>query len=129
MMLELTLRRLEETQDGTFGEFLDEDGKHICYSVERRSTGDHPCIPKDKYQVVFYNSPTKGPVYLLKDVPNRNMIEIHSANLASELLGCIAPGIAFGDFNGVKGVTSSRTALGELKLAANWPAEWWINII
>ena len=49
-------------------------------------------------------------MYLVKDVPGRSGIRIHSANFASQLLGCISLGSDFMDINkdGLKDVVNSR---------------------
>ena len=49
-------------------------------------------IPRGRYEVELYNSPKHGLVPLLKDVPGFKYIEIHKANRAEQLLGCIAVG-------------------------------------
>ncbi len=94
------------------------------YTMERSTTdSDHPCIPSGySYQLIPYNSPTHGHTWCLHcpasnvyafpngegvpgfeqyEAPNdgeqhRTVIEIHGANQAWQLLGCIAPGKARG---------------------------------
>ena len=51
------------------------------------------CIPVGTYQAEIYQSPTKGSVYLLQNVPGRTMIEIHAANWVDQLAGCISLGL------------------------------------
>lgn len=43
-------------------------------------------FPPDKYKVTKYDSPTKGEVFLLHDVPNRTYIEIHIGNFAAKIV-------------------------------------------
>ena len=49
-------------------------------------------IPRGRYEVDLYNSPKHGTVPLLKDVPGFKYIEIHKANRAEDLQGCIGVG-------------------------------------
>lgn len=69
------------------------------------------CIPPGVYQTEWYDSPRHGRVLRLKDVPDRSQIEVHSANLAMQLLGCIALGKKPGTLGGAKAVLYSRIAL------------------
>ena len=81
----------------------------------------HPCIPKGVYPLklgMYYSGDGPGgkidyPSYEVLNVPKRSLIKIHAANKASELLGCIAPGLSMDIFGGEIGVTSSRKALEE----------------
>jgi len=120
----ISLQRLPSTPQGTFG-VLSKDGIPLCVTVERPwadNANGVSCIPEGTYRFVSYNSPTKGGVWLGQNVPGRSEIEIHSANLASELEGCIAVGQWFADFNGVRGVANSKPTLEMLKIAL--PAEF-----
>ena len=110
----IKLTRTSTSEAGTFGD-LTADGEHMCYTVERPYDGEHPCIPAGSYTVTPYNSPTKGDVWLLKDVPGRSMIEIHAANWPSQLLGCIAVGRTIELIDGIMGVTASKPTLTMLK--------------
>lgn len=103
---------------GTFGTLRDDTGRKMAVTVERPPTGDHPCIPAGTYHWVKFISPHNGACLLLT-VPGRKMIEMHSANVMAELLGCIAPGATFAHFTGehdgepysLDGVTSSKATL------------------
>lgn len=78
---------------------------YTCISVENAQKA----IPTGTYEIVLYKSPKfKIDVLLLKNVPNRSFIEIHPANKANQLEGCIAPN-TYLDFENKKGV-NSRTA-------------------
>lgn len=61
---------------------------------------DISCIPAGTYPVIKYDSPNKGMVFLLQNVPNRDSIEIHSGNYKKDTLGCILVGTGFEDING-----------------------------
>lgn len=74
------------------------------------------CIPRDTYTWVKYQSPKHGTVLLLKDVPNRSMIEMHTGNYTSQILGCILPGSNHADINadGIMDVTNSRNTMKKI---------------
>ena len=98
-----TLTRNPSTDEGTFGTMVLDDGSAWDSLELPWNDNDHgtSCIPTGTYLCQTINSPKHGnPTYEVKDVPNRSMIEIHSANFAgsteagweSQLLGCIALG-------------------------------------
>lgn len=105
------IKRYQTGVNGTFSRWFDEDGEtQLCVTVERPKTGDHPCIEPGVYTFNAFQSPSKGPVWLRDDKAaddGRDMIEIHVANWARELKGCIAPGGEVAVMDGVLGVTSS----------------------
>lgn len=128
-MKSATLLRNPSTDDGTFGVILLNDNRSFC-------TGELPwrdnkkgisCIPVGTYIASWFNSPKHGWCYQLKDVPNRNMIQIHSANYMadkssgkrSELEGCIALGKSIGVLNGQTAVLSSKQAISEFETSMN----------
>ena len=106
MILKL-FREVTENK-GTFG-YLFFDGHFICYSLENAEK----IIPAGTYELELYSSPkNKRIVPLLKNVPNRNMIEIHIANYPSELEGCIAVGLIMEPSN--ERILSSTIAFDKL---------------
>lgn len=124
-MLRFTLWRIKEDQYGNHGHIENSTGRLLCYTIEKQWHENHAmtsCIPAGVYRVTRFDSPSKGRVFLLHDVPGRTMIEIHVANLASELLGCIAVGLDFNE----QGV--GRSALALQKLLALMPDEFELEI-
>ena len=105
--------RTPSTPQGTFGIWFI-DGKPFCVTLERPTEGDYPCIPPGTYECERFDSPKNGETWLLKDVPGRTMIEIHSANVYTQLLGCIAPGRRLGELSGVPAVLESKLAMRDL---------------
>lgn len=115
-------------------------GEESWLTVERsKLDATHPCIPVGTYPLklgMYYSGDGPGgkidyPAYEVLRVPGRSLIKIHAANKASELLGCIAPGMSLEIFGGEIGVTSSRAALqefmkatdaddGELQVSEEW---------
>lgn len=73
------------------------------------------CIPDGQYEMVRYDSPTFGPCWMVKDVPNRTYILIHVANTEADVRGCI--GLGKGVYPDLKGVSHSRDAIEEFHAA------------
>lgn len=119
----ITLKRMVETPHGTFG-LLTYPGVTPWYTVERMSTGEHPRIPAGTYEMklgMYYGGDGIGgkvdyPAYEII-VPGRKNIKIHVANLASELLGCIAPGLSLGFLHDQLAVLSSHKAFDAFMFA------------
>lgn len=115
------LDRIKFTTKETFGQLSSDDPDilfPLCFTIERPWLNNQhgiSCIPTGIYQVEQYNSPTKGDVWQLLNVPNRSNIEIHPANFASQLEGCIAPGDAIGELEGMSAVLHSRKTFSMLK--------------
>jgi len=109
------LVRFKQTEWMTCGHLYADDGTEVCVTLER------PWVDKDAdgkrdagisrivagtYQVKRrLDSPKHGEVFELQHVPDATNIQIHVANLPTELEGCIATGTAFGEAT-VKGVTA-----------------------
>lgn len=112
--MKLTLTRIGTSENGTFGKLRDDNNSIPLVTCERPDNGNQPmgCIPAGNYKVTPFNSPTKGHVFLVHDVPNRSMIEIHKGNTIADTEGCILVGMNFGNVNGHAGVLSSGQALG-----------------
>jgi hypothetical protein len=73
-----------------------------CKTIELPFNGNQrntSCIPEGTYIVEKYTSPSKGEVFHVKDVPDRDSILIHKGNYTTDTLGCILPGSYFTDLN------------------------------
>lgn len=115
MCEDLFLTRWIFTKKSTVGVFSHE-GQFICNSIEdadrglrqdmtaaeiiKRKMYGVTCVPYGRYEIRMLKSARlsirKGmdvSVPYLIDVPGYSGIEIHPANFASEVLGCIGPGI------------------------------------
>jgi hypothetical protein len=95
-MKEYTIVRYDLRDDVTLGLFLI-DGEYFCDTLERPwkdNTQNISCIPEGGYEISVYVSPKrKEKCILVHDVKDRFGIEIHEANMVTELEGCIAVGI------------------------------------
>jgi hypothetical protein len=105
----LVRNKVMEPRNGREGYTLGEirygvlDSPRICYTVEdedrRLEEGNgkiygKSAIPTGRFQLTRYQSPKRGSeCILLNAVPGFSGVEIHAANHAEELLGCIAVGI------------------------------------
>jgi hypothetical protein len=106
----------------TLGRMIVFDGDKVrmqCCALELPDNGNQhnvSCIPEGKYKVSKIYSPTKGKCFLLKDVPNRTAIEIHSGNFYTQTEGCILVGNGFEDINddGNVDVIGSKDTLAKL---------------
>lgn len=120
----ITLHRLTETSDGTFGHIVDSKGyptniltMELPYKMNLPRVS---CIPKGDYHLQSVVSPTRGPVWQLMNVPDRDKIYIHVANVIDEISGCIGAGLAFGVVSSAKkkvtrfGIQNSKSATSQL---------------
>lgn len=123
------IQRQPSTEKGTRGEWLDSDGSHLCYTIERPWLDNQQqvsCIPPGIYTCVRYSSMRFPNVWEVTDVPNRSAILIHAGNTMNDLRGCIAPGSAFADFDGFPAVINSRPTLDRLRKTL--PAKFTLEI-
>lgn len=146
--MKLTLTRTYKGTDCTLGvmTLTDIDAKVIAtvQTVERPWV-PHPkykggskgvsCVPPGEYRLECHNSeahprtwalvnPLLGVVHWPAEAAegDRTVVLIHAANYASELRGCIAPGLKthVDDVRGVRMVTNSRAAMKLLKDSMTW---------
>ena len=110
----------------TIGKFYDDKNNQICVTMEKPyldNQKDISCVPPGLYDLLPRKSPTQGNTYYLSnpklnvslnDQAGRTYIQIHVANRASQLKGCIAPGTGFGHYAGEWAVYFS--AIAKVKL-------------
>lgn len=121
----LVLKRLETSNQGTFGvlEISTDNNVFFMYTLELPWVNNLPnisCIPTGKYRGMWEISPRfKRFMYGLKNVPGRAGVRIHSANLASQLNGCIALGLKLGQIEGKKAILLSSTAVRQFEKLMN----------
>lgn len=113
-MKTVTLTRDDYGPADTYG-ILELDG--LFWQTIERSKADpvHPCIPAGTYPLRLsmhhYGKPDAYPCYWVDNVPGRTAIEIHVANVAQQLEGCIAPGDMRGLTKGVPGLADGLRAV------------------
>jgi hypothetical protein len=117
------LTRQPSTSEGTFGKWTMDTGE-VWDSLElpwKDNANGTSCIPVGTYACKWINSPKHGMCYQVMNVPQRSMIEIHSANFAGdktrglkcELLGCIGLGKSVGQLTGQQALLGSKVAISE----------------
>lgn len=130
--MNLVLRRLSQTAYATFGILTDADDKQLCVTLERPwldNQHDISCIPAGTYPLVRYRSPKRGyDVWLLEQVPNRDMIEIHVGNVPIDTDGCVLVGSHFGETSKGYGIVDSHTAFDALMAATKHDATGTITV-
>jgi hypothetical protein len=126
----MDLVRFAMTPYGTFGRLR--CGDREWFTVEKPWNNNVPqtsCIPAANYFLRLGTYNHGGyPAYEIIGVPDRSMIKIHKANLADELLGCIAPGKELGWIKNKWAVTRSSEAYTELMATAEVEQPLTINI-
>lgn len=114
-MKKLTLKRIANTNDGTFGVLLDE-GEPFCLTVERPWLDNQvgkSCIPDGTYICRRVKSPTFGITFEVTDVKDRTHILFHRGNIMDDSRGCIILGEQYEPLNGKTAVLASGKAFGE----------------
>jgi hypothetical protein len=112
----LRLLHVEQTDLYTLGILLvDKIFRFVTIELPWKSNQkDISCIPNGNFMVTKINSPKHGNCFGITGVPEREDIEIHSANTADQLEGCIAVGLSWGYMEGKRAVFNSRIALKNL---------------
>jgi hypothetical protein len=132
-MTKVTLKRESDNGVQTTGIlFVEKDGQVRTFKALelpfKNNQHNISCIPEGVYKCKYTRSnrlsALKGTdfyTYEILDVPNRDGIRIHSANYASQLLGCVALGKDFRDLNndGNVDLTDSRMAVEGFELLMN----------
>lgn len=117
--MKLELIRTENSDTHTLGilrEYVSD--VEICRTIERPwldNMKEISCIPADRTYTVVPDDTGKHQGFKILDVEGRTNIEIHSANWAVQLNGCIAVGDAVKDSADGRMVTNSKKTLDMLK--------------
>lgn len=111
----MILERKIENIHGTFGVLSLEDCFFLTLEKQWKDNQKNISrIPAGKYRITKELHAKLGKTIRLHDVPGRSGILVHSANLESELRGCIALGLGLLqdpiELN-IIGISSSRRAL------------------
>ncbi len=123
--MKLVLSRFREQNMQTIGllNVVDNSGVSMCElkTLEllwRDNRIGISCIPTGTYEIVKRWSLKYGHHFLIKNVPGRSMVLIHSGNYKSQTRGCILVGVytTFMDKNEGIDLAQSRNALDILDL-------------
>lgn len=130
------LRRIETSEQGTFGKLYIDGNFQCCTGELPRYAGDADtenekgtdCIPAGTYRcAVRYSNKFGGLMYEVHNVPGRDAILIHKGNYCgdkskgykSDVLGCIILGERFGEDGGQKIVSASKVAYDKFRALMN----------
>jgi hypothetical protein len=131
----LLIRDAETTPGHTFGR-MRLGGEVVVQTIERPWLANQKgvsCVPEGTYKLVLHNSENHPKSFALVNpllgvihwpdaaYPEaRTAVLIHVANYASELRGCIAPGIVRGLSGSLGSVLQSKTAMAIFNLLVPW---------
>lgn len=119
--MKVILYRYRRDLFGVHGQIEFPDGKVLCYTIERH---DDKICPAGTYQCEPHvKSNNKQLCWILKDVPGRTGILIHTGNTEGDSTGCIIIGL----MTNAEGVLESRMALDELH--AKLPSIFTLEIV
>lgn len=113
----MTLTRFMHTNDRIYGKLEVKDEVFSTLELPWKDNKRNiSCIPVGKYKVKYRSSRSKGKHLILLDVPNRDLILIHSGNYPKDTQGCILIGKSFKDINNdnKSEVYQSKEAMREL---------------
>lgn len=114
--MRIKLTRFAHLSEGTLGKIQFSNGLAL-YSIERPWLDNQPfvsCIPSGIYELEYDMTGRIKEVPRLRDTFPRTQINIHIANFARELQGCIAPGMDWSIENKIPRVIESRKAMNLL---------------
>lgn len=139
----MKLIRHKQTDWMTCGRLYGDDGTEVCVTLERpwvdadhdgrRDPGVSRIVAGTYTAKRRLDSPKHGEVFELQNVPNATNIQIHVANLPTELEGCIATGTAFDTVtaHGITGpgITGSRLAFQKFMTENQYRDEFTLEIV
>lgn len=125
--MSVKLLRVCSRPDYTAGVILVDD-KPVCVSLERPWLENQrrvSCIPAGEYEMnLKHVSPKNGACFSIEDVPDRDHIQMHSANRIKDIIGCVAPGLQYGELMGEFAVLRSRLAMNAIRDCFPGHQEW-----
>lgn len=107
--MKLTLQRLEESEDGTFGALLI-DGHVFCVTLEppdKDNQQNISNIPPNTYVIVRTHSNKYGVTFEITGIPGRTRVLIHAGNIVSHTKGCVILGQYWDKLKGDRAVLNS----------------------
>ena len=125
-MKHATLCRYFQDEQATLGCFRVQGTKApLFWTVERPWLNNEvgkSCIPEGRYLVKPFSGMKYKDVYEVTNVVGRTAILLHAANKASQLQGCIAPGLSTGYMDDELAVMSSQAALNKIITITDYEA-------
>lgn len=94
----VVLQRLTTNENGTFGVLIvNERPAFVTLELPwKDNQTDVSCIPVGTYKAELIHSPRfKKDLYVLNNVPDRSMVEIHIGNTINDTHGCILLGTQY----------------------------------
>ncbi len=126
------LKRVFQNDKLTQGVLIDDDGV-FATTIERpwlNNQNNISCVPAGIYECVRYHSPKHDmDVFMLTNVPGREVIEIHIANIPADLLGCIGIGSGFGTIGNQRGVIGSAVAFHSFMMRMDGVDKFTLRIV
>ena len=110
-MKEIKIIRYLQSEKGTFGVMLNENGDPFCLTLElpwRDNRTNISCIPAGEYVCGRTISDNFGKIFEVKNVPKRTEILIHSGRTINDIKGCILVGKSFGKHDGLTAMSDSE---------------------
>lgn len=112
MSISAVIRRVIERNGATLGVLMLPSAEFLTLELPWRDNHhDISCIPPGTYPIRVMYSAELGRCVEILNVPDRALIRMHGANIAAQLLGCIAAGSYYGRLGGQPAVLESRLAL------------------
>ena len=116
-MKKITLQRVAGNDVCTTGVMV-YNYRPFCVTLEKPWMGNKPdisCIPAGTYMVEKAMSPARGyEVWWVREVPDRDSIQIHRGNVAGDTAGCILVGEKFEPIGTAEAIQESGQAWKEL---------------
>ena len=113
--MNFTLTRFKYGANETVGRLVSDTQGLIFWTIENPWLDNAPnisCIPEGLYYLERYDSPSHGAdTWQFINVPNRTFCQIHVANYASDVSGCIGLGVQV--MSGMGGVSNSKDAMSQ----------------
>lgn len=117
-MMHVTLKRIRQDKNGTFGILYDDAGKQLCVTCEEPwnyNSRKNSCIPAGRYRCERFSGSKFKNVWQVVNVPNRDTILIHNGNTIADTEGCILVGKAFSALLGQPSISESKLTLEQLR--------------
>ena len=134
-MVKVYLKRIEETDQGTFGVLCVPEVGFSCYTAElpwRNNKRGESCIPKGRYELHKFSSKKHPNTYQVMNVTNRDSILIHVGNYAgddskgfkTDSDGCILLGKSLGHLGRQRAIIGSKPTVKQfVELVSKYPLE------